>query len=171
MGTTLSRQDEDEHIDIKFGKDPFRLIDRGRAGQVFVIAYHLAAPSPSTHPPSLHYSVVVDVSGESDDVLLVGKELTIDSDSSTGAFFDFRPLKGRWPLGKLVEVPWPPAPAARPLPHLGFSLLSRVLGHKARHRGSRTVPAEGTRRLQLCVTPNFPPVRLAAGFLSDQSTT
>lgn len=116
MGTTLSRQDQDvQFADIKFVKDPFRLTDRERAGRVFVISYHPAAPSPSAHPPRRHYSVVVDVSGESDDSLLVGKELTIDIDSSTGAiFFDFRPLKGRWPLGQLASwkclgrLPLPP---------------------------------------------------------------
>merc|ERR1711879_630169 len=125
------------------GKDPFRLTDRERAGRVFVISYHPAAPSPSAHPPRRHYSVVVDVSGESDDSLLVGKELTIDIDSSTGAiFFDFRPLKGRWPLGQLAS--WK-CLGRLPLPRpLRSSLLSRVLGHKARHGGSRTVPADGT---------------------------
>lgn len=57
----------------KVAKDPFIVGARDRMGQIYIISR-----SSEMLPDHLCYSVLVDVSGESNDFQLVGKELSID---------------------------------------------------------------------------------------------
>ena len=93
-------------------EDRFRLTERDRAGCLFVIA--TSEGSSSTQSDDYHYSVVVDVSGESDESWLVGKELSVQVDAASKVCYVFKHDKGRWPLASLAtwkhigRLPLPP---------------------------------------------------------------
>ncbi|ELR13848.1 uncharacterized protein ACA1_077010 [Acanthamoeba castellanii str. Neff] len=97
-------------------EDRFCLTERDRAGCLFVISTP-SKPKPagsSTQSDDYHYSVVVDVSGESDDSWLVGKELSVQVDAASKVCYVFRHDKGRWTLASLAtwkhlgRLPLPP---------------------------------------------------------------
>jgi len=109
MGNKLSAPQTD--VPDKIVTDPLRLDDPKRVGALYIIGC-----VPSSESSRTHYSVIVDVSGESNSEQIVGKELTIDdySRDDQKIFLDLRPSKQRFPRAQLVKcdlvgfVPVPP---------------------------------------------------------------
>ncbi len=101
MGNSESTED---HVPNKINTDPLVMGDKNLIGSMYIIGREEGS--------SVHYSVVVDTSGETNSSEIIGKELSIYYREEMGV--ELNPYKQRFPRDKLVKcdsvgtLPTPP---------------------------------------------------------------